>query len=236
MVNFNLEGLDALGDFGEGTIGSFLATFGVLAVFFAILIGIAVILLWVFGSIGLMNLAKKKNIQNPWLAFLPIGRSYLVGKLGFEVYDVENKNATTFMWVTLALGAASFVLGDSSGDLGTLVKYGLLFFETWAFYNMFKTLKPKNAIVYTVFTALTGSLLGGIFLYVMKNEDFDSNNTVKEADVVEEKPDEKKFEKVEETNKSETKKTSSKTSFCSNCGAKLVKGAKFCPECGKKVN
>lgn len=238
MVNFNLEGLDKLGDFGEGTLGSFLATASVLVVFFAILLGVAAILLWVFGSIGLMNLAKKKNLPHPWLAFVPIGRSYLIGKIGYEIYDAENKNATTFMWITLALGAAAFVLGDSSGDLGTLVKYGLLFFETWAFYNMFKNLKPKNAVVYTVFTALTGTLLGGVFLYLMKTEEGVSE-TVEEADVVEEKKEtseEKKKEIKSETKKTETKKENTKTNFCPNCGSKLTKDAKFCPECGKKLD
>ncbi|MBR3660416.1 MAG: zinc ribbon domain-containing protein [Bacilli bacterium] len=237
MVNFNLEGLDRLGDFGEGTVGSFLATAGVLAVFFAILVGVAIILLWVFGSIGLMNLAKKKNLPHPWLAFVPIGRSYLIGKLGFEIYDASNKNATTFMWITLALGAASFLLNNSSGDLGTLVKYGLLFFETWAFYNMFKNLKPKNAVVYTVFTALSGSLLGGLFLYLMKDEEVEER--VAEAEVVEEKKEiteEKKEEVKTETKKTESKKENNKVSFCPECGAKLSKDAKFCPECGKKIN
>ena len=34
---------------------------------------------YVLGSIGLMNLAKKNNIPNSWLSFLPIGRSYIIG-------------------------------------------------------------------------------------------------------------------------------------------------------------
>ena len=226
MVNFHLEGLEELENiFGEN-FGGFLATFGVLAAFFAILIGVAMILLWVFSSIGIMNLAKEKKIPSPWLAFLPIGRSYIVGKLGFGIYDKTNKNSENFVWITLALGAAAFVLRDSSGDLATLVKYALVFFETWAFYNMFKAIKPKNAVVYTVFTALTGTLLGGIFLYINGHEDSNKKN-VKEAEIVK--------ETVENETKSETKKEVSKTAFCPDCGAKLSKGAKFCPECGKKV-
>ena len=126
MATYNLEGLDQLGEFGEGTLGSFLATFGVLAVFFVILLAIAIVVLWVFSSIGIMNLAKKHDIPNPWLAFIPIGRSYIVGKLGFEVYDKENKNATTFVWITLGLGAASFLLGNSDGDLNRLVSFAKL--------------------------------------------------------------------------------------------------------------
>ena len=120
MINFNVEGLDELREFGNGAFGGFMATFGVLAVFFIILLAVAVVFLWVFGSIGLMNLAKKNNIQNAWLAFVPIGRSYIIGKLGFETYgDKNNQNNKTFMWITFGLGAAAFLLGDSDGDTET---------------------------------------------------------------------------------------------------------------------
>ena len=227
-MRFNIDGLDELKNLSEGAFGGVLATFGVLAIFIAVIFSILVIGLWIFGSIGLMNLAKKNNISNAWLVFLPIGRSYILGKLGFEAYgDPKNTNNNTFMWVTFGLGIASFVLGTSDGDIGTLVKYALLFFECWAFYNIFKNLNEKNSIVYTVFTALTGTLLGGIFIYLTKEP-----SEVKEAEVVEEKKVEPKEDK-KETKQKETKKDSSK--FCSQCGNKLTEDVKFCPECGNKI-
>ena len=232
MVHFNVDGLDKLGDFGDGALGGFLASLGVLAVFLIIILSIAFVFLWVFGSIGLMNLAKKNNIPNPWLVFVPIGRSYILGKLGFEIYgDKKNSNNTTFMWITFGLGIASFVLGTSDGDIGTLVKYALLFFECWAFYNIFKNLNEKNSVVYTVFTALTGTLLGGLFIYLMKEP---TEEKIEEANVVDEKKEEVKEEKKE--TKKETKKESTASKFCTECGTKLTKEAKFCPECGKKAN
>ena len=242
MVNFNLKGLENLEGFEgleklfQGNFGNAIAAFGALAVFIIILFAILVVFCYVFSSIGLMNLAKKKNVSNAWLAFIPVGRSYIIGKLGHEVYNKENKNATTFMWVTLGLGAASFVLGNGNGDLHTLVEYALLFFESWAFYNMFKALNPKNAIVYTVFTVLTGTLLGGIFLYFMKTFD---EEPVESATGAETKKDEEQTEvkkEIKSESKITVKKESTKSNFCINCGAKLNKDAKFCPECGKKVN
>ena len=168
-------------------------------------------------------------------ALLFFAFSLIITEIALTYYALmmSNKNKTTFMWITLGLGAASFVLGNSNGDLDTLVRYALLFFESWAFYNMFKNLNPKNSIVYTVFTALTGTLLGGVFLYVMKYEDSvdadnNSKNETKEADIVEEK-------KTIDTKKT-TKKEDNKLNFCDNCGAKLAKTAKFCSECGKKIN
>ena len=63
-MRFNVEGLDNLGDFGDGAFGGVIASLGVFAIFIAIILSILVIGLWVFSSIGLMNLAKKKNIPN----------------------------------------------------------------------------------------------------------------------------------------------------------------------------
>ena len=221
-MNINLEGLDKLGEFGNQTFGNMITSLGVLAIFCVILFAIVVVFLWVFGSIGLMNLAKKNNIPNGWLAFLPIGRSYIIAKLGFETYgDKNNQNNKTFMWITFGLGVVSFLLTDSDGDLHRIINYGLLFFECWAFYNMFKNLKQKNAIVYTVFTALTKTLLGGLFLYLLKPDE-----VIEEAQVVEEK---------KEIKMAETKEEKTKSNFCEQCGTKLTKSAKFCPECGKEI-
>ena len=228
----NLEGFEGLEKLLEGNFGNALAAFGALAVFIAIIFVIAVIMIWVFGSIGLMNLAKKHNIPNPWLAFFPVGRSYIIGKLGFEVYDKENKNASTFMWITLGLGAAALVLSSSTSDLHTLVKYGLLFFETYAFYNIFKTINPKNSTLYTVLIAILGVLfggstfLGGLILYFKKDYETKEPETDLEVKEVEEKKEPKK----------EPKKETSKDKFCTKCGTKLTKDAKFCPECGNKLN
>ena len=231
-MKFNVDGMEKLGEFGDETLGGVIASLGVFAIFIAIILSILVIGLWIFSSIGLMNLAKKNNISNAWLVFLPVGRSYILGKLGFEKYgDPKNTNNNTFMWITFGLGASSFLLGGSNGDLSTLIKYALLFFECWAFYNIFKNLNEKNSILYTVFTALTGTLLGGIFVYLTKDP-----SEVKKEEVVEERKEEPKEEKVEdkkETKKKETKKDGSK--FCSQCGTKLTEDVKFCPECGNKV-
>lgn len=242
MVNFNLEGLENLGGIEgfekifNGNFGGALATLGALAIFIAIIFIVIAVFCYVLGSIGLMNLAKKNNIPNSWLSFLPIGRSYIIGKLGYEIYDKENKNAITFMWITLGLGAAAFVLVDSNGDLSTLIRYGLLFFETYAFYNIFKNLNPKNATIYTIIIAIVGlllkgsTLLGGLILYFMKQPNELGNEKIENATIVSETKEEK------DEIKKGTKKTANKGNFCPNCGTKLTKDAKFCPECGKKIN
>ena len=197
-----------------------------LIVFFAVVVLLGVIIVWVFSSLGLMNLAKKKNIPNPWLAFLPVGSSYLIGKLGFEVYQEESKKNPTLTWVTLGIAAGIILFGDES--FSGILSIALLVFHSIAYYNIFKDLY-KNYVVFTVFTVLSDSLLGGVFLYSMRNtiedkQEEDIKEETKEAEIVKE-------EKKEEIKKEEKVRPS----FCSICGNKLNKTAKFCSNCGQKI-
>ena len=197
-----------------------------LIVFFAVVVLLGVIIVWVFSSLGLMNLAKKKNIPNPWLAFLPVGSSYLIGKLGFEVYQEESKKNPTLTWVTLGIAAGIILFGDES--FSGILSIALLVFHSIAYYNIFKALS-KNYVVFTVFTVLSDSLLGGVFLYSMRNtiedkQEEDIKEETKEAEIVKE-------EKKEEIKKEEKVRPS----FCSICGNKLNKTAKFCSNCGQKI-
>ena len=133
-------------------IPEFFGAASILVIFFAFVVLLLIIILWIFSSLGLMNLAKKNNIANPWLAFIPGGYSYIVGKLGYEVYS-EDKNPT-LTWVTLGLGIASFLLSDI--EIVGLINLALLVLHGIAFYNMFKVL-TKNYVVYTVFSFTTSA-------------------------------------------------------------------------------
>ena len=178
-----------------------------------------------------MNLAKKKNIPNPWLAFLPVGSSYLIGKLGFEVYQEESKKNPTLTWVTLGIAAGIILFGDES--FSGILSIALLVFHSIAYYNIFKALS-KNYVVFTVFTVLSDSLLGGVFLYSMRNTIEDKQ----EEDIKEENKEEKtkEAEIVKEEKKEEIKKEEKvRPSFCSICGNKINKTAKFCSNCGQKI-
>ena len=50
-----------------------LGTLVILLVFFFIA--------YIFSAIGLYSMAKRANINNEWLAFIPIGNAYIVGEL-----------------------------------------------------------------------------------------------------------------------------------------------------------
>ena len=51
---------------------------------FLLILLVVLLILYVFESIGIMKLAKRKDMENSWLAFVPFARTYMYGKLAFE--------------------------------------------------------------------------------------------------------------------------------------------------------
>ena len=208
-------------------IDSFLGTASVLIIFFVFVFVAIALTLYVFSSLGVMCLAKKNNLDNTWMAFIPVARSYLIAKMGYELYVPSSKKNSTLTWVTLGVAAASFLFGDK--DSAYVLNLALLVLESIAFYNIFKALK-KNEVLYTVFTVLTGGTLGGIFLYA-------SHNDIKETPFKEEKKENDVLEALveKEVKEDSEPKKETRQKFCSTCGNKLNKTSKYCGNCGQKI-
>ena len=213
MFNYNIS------------LNEFFGGLGIIFIFFIFVFGIISIVLYVFGALGIMEVAKRNKLQNPWLAFIPVANSYLVGKLGFEIYsDKDNKN-TTFPWVMLGLSACMLII-DSESELYGLLNVALIVFSTISYYRIYKYLTPK----YKMYTVLS-VFFGGIPLYFSKEKiKPKEDNEVNEADVLKE-------EKNKKTETEEIKKEQpDRPLYCSNCGNKLTKTSKYSNNCGKKID
>lgn len=194
---------------------------GPIAIFLIVLLVLISIVMYIFGALGLMALAKKNKLDNPWLAFIPVGNSYLLGKLGFEVYSSKEEKNSTLTWILFGASLASCIVGSFLENIASTVT---IVFMVLAYNRIYKNIVPQSATKYTILSFF----FGGIPFYVNKE-------LVKEAtfeEVVVEKEVKEKPEKVKEETK-ELKKE--RPNFCSNCGNKLTKSAKFCPECGQQI-
>ena len=193
---------------------------GPIAIFLIVLLVLISIVMYIFGALGLMALAKKNKLDNPWLAFIPVGSSYLLGKLGFEIYSSKKEKNPTLTWILFGASLASCI-GSFLENIASIVT---IVFMVLAYNRIYKNIVPQSATKYTILSVFFGS----IPFYVNKE-------LVKEAtfeEVVVEKEVKEKPEKVNEEDK-EIKKE--RPNFCSNCGNKLTKSAKFCPECGQEI-
>ncbi len=216
MFNFRFNITDYLNEIPSNIL--------IIGIFFLVVVLLGLIALYIISSLGIMIAAKKNNIPSPWLAFIPYGRYYIIGKLGFEVYSEESKKHPELTWVLFGLSAATLVLGSR---YGTVLGIAITVFNAMAFYNMYKVLVPKNATMFMVFTVIVENL-GGVFLYSLRDK-------IEIIEIPEVKAPENVVEEEKIEPKKEVKEEKERPKFCPNCGTKLTKTAKYCPECGKEI-
>lgn len=216
MYNYNdvfnqLEGMD----FSGALVG-----LGIFIFVFALIVLAIAIVVYVLQSIALYKLANKNSISNAWLAWIPIGNMYILGKLGFEVYADEDKKNEIFTWVLLGCSAASFLLDGLSGIAGL----GVLVFSVWSYYYIFNKINNNNAVLFTVLSAIFQ--IGGVILFFNRNRFTTEEQVVVKEEVKKEKTTSKK---------EETSETQEKAKYCAYCGNKVTKTSKFCSKCGNKL-
>ena len=216
MFNFRFNITDYLNEIPSNIL--------IVGVFFLVIVLLGLIALYIVSSFGIMIAAKKNNIPSPWIAFVPYGRYYIIGKLGFEVYPEESKKHPELTWVLFGLSVAALFLGNI---YGWALSLAITVLNAMAFYNIFKVIVPKNATMFTVFTIIVENL-GGVFLYSLRDR-------VEAIEVVEPKKSENVVEEEKKEPKKETKTEKVRPNFCPSCGTKLTKTAKFCPQCGKEI-
>lgn len=102
---------------------------------------------YVFSSLGLYSHAKRHNIKNPWLAWLPVGNHWVYGTLcDRAAANKPNKKMQYAKWM----------LGLSAGSTGGLIVYVILVIAM-----VFSILNSVMYLSYDV-DAMIGSMFGWI--------------------------------------------------------------------------
>ena len=79
---------------------TFFASFIPMFFSFASLIELA---FYIIGSIGLYSMANNTGMKNPWLAWIPVAREYLLGSLADRYNCTSRQKKTSFaIWLPVA--------------------------------------------------------------------------------------------------------------------------------------
>jgi hypothetical protein len=144
----------------------------------AVIIGVVVvalaiaIVLYVFESIALYSIAKKRGIENPWLAWIPVGNAFLIGKIA-DYYDLrETGKSNNFAIWMLCLSGATLVLSFTVilSFIGVMAAIALAVFEYICFYKFYKHVNPQNSTLLLVLSILFSVALPFI-LFAHRNKD-----------------------------------------------------------------
>ena len=139
-------------------IDSSLAGLGLgIFVFFGILViawFVMVILLYVFSSLALYRFMKNRNLDNAFLAWIPIASAYAVGKVYDDINEKQGKK-TNFSIILLIVSCAQLVISPISSNsiiidlISSLGSVGLfiaiIVLELVCYNTIFKTYAPNNS-------------------------------------------------------------------------------------------
>lgn len=162
--------IDTLFEGGRGLLagGAVMAVFGIFMLILLICIG-----MYVFNSLMLYYLAKKRGVENAWLAWIPLGNEYLLGRIGGHMtllgkWRIE-KPELILLLAPLALWLVGWILGVFAlvpfigvlfAAIATVVSFvgnlALLAFRLCVLYRIFTAYVPKNtALVYTLVSIIS---------------------------------------------------------------------------------
>lgn len=133
---------------------------------------------YIFNSIALKKLAEGRQLERPWLAWVPIANGYLLGEIADDIEAYNGKTANcrkALLWLGIVqtascllmlacalIGTAMSSAGNSDGTFYFMpiivILYVCLFFASTAFivfryvaaYKIFKDYAPESATIFLV--------------------------------------------------------------------------------------
>jgi len=141
--------------------------FAAVGVGFGVVLTIIGIIAYVMFSLGLMTLAKNKGIENAWLAWIPIGNLYILGKI------VETVNIGSWeipkLEVVLPIAAVVGGLLGSIPVVGWIFSLALVILIGFVLYKLFTKYRPEQAVLYTVLSIVLGLIW--VFIFIIRNDE-----------------------------------------------------------------
>lgn len=183
--------------------GAFLGVAGIVVGVFLIVYLLALafsVVSYVLSAVGMYRIAKRRGIHHAWLAWIPVGNSWLLGSIS-DHYQYVAKQKTTkrrrillilsiacmIMGVIFGIGVGALTAAEIMGDIsaasvlpvavmviGYLGLMGLSIAVTVicyiAYYDLFRSCKPGNAVLFLVLSIFFNVTLP-FFVFFISNSD-----------------------------------------------------------------
>lgn len=168
---------DFPGVFDSTAAGAMGIAVGIVLVVYFLVMGFSLVM-YVLNAVGIYRIAKRRGIHHPWLAWVPIGGSWVLGSIADQYQYVVNQKKTSRRKILLILSlatfavclpllggaallminsdaeGASFALGIALLVIAYLALMGLAItitvFSYIAYYDLFRSCKPGKEILFLV--------------------------------------------------------------------------------------
>jgi len=148
--------------YDDAALGIFAAFAGVIAVF-----GLIGIVNYVLMSLGLMKMAQNAEIENPWLAWVPVGNLWIMGKLIKTIELGSNKWEQAEL--ILVIAAAGSILLGAIPVVGSIVSIALTVLMILVMYKIYKMYASENAMLYLILSIVFAIIAPGILFFKIKD-------------------------------------------------------------------
>ena len=173
--------------------GAFGGVLGVLGIIFFVILGVMLLVgigLYILQSLGLYSIAKRRGLDNPWMAWVPVVNMYLLGIIADELVTLNGRKNWNMRWLILyglcaviVLELLSFIpfIGFLFSMLAGLCSMGVAVIEYFAVYELFKEYEEKNAVLYLVLSIIISPILS-IFIFLLRNKPAVHGDVIQQPD------------------------------------------------------
>jgi hypothetical protein len=113
-------------------------------------------------------MVKKREMQNPWIAWIPIVNFYFLGRL---TGDISIFNLTlTNMEIILPMAFALFIGLAYIPLVGFLLSAAGLLVIVIAMHKLYQTFDPENAFILTLLTAILPIAAAPVIMFIYRDK------------------------------------------------------------------
>lgn len=137
----------------------------------SIMLVVAIIIVGIIGyflsAISLMKLAQRDGIEEAWLAWVPIGNLYIIGKL-IKTIDFGDNSYPNAEFILPGGLIAGMVL-HSMPLIGSLINLAASLVVLYGFFLLYKRYAPDKVMKYMIITILVPIIGASLVLYRIKD-------------------------------------------------------------------
>ncbi|WP_458412915.1 hypothetical protein ACNQFZ_19210 [Schinkia sp. CFF1] len=123
---------------------------------------------YIFGAIGLYRMAKRAEIGNEWLAFIPIGNAYIVGELidaKLKWFTVGNSGGIKLLIICIGALVINII-----PVIGSIISILLGIFWLVVYYWLFEKYS-ESAVVLTIVNVITAGIASAFITFALRNKE-----------------------------------------------------------------
>lgn len=142
---------------------------GLGSVLFILVIGIVGIVSYFLTSIAIMKMSQRAEIEEAWLAWIPIGNLYLIGKLIHTIEFAGKKYERAELILPGALLGSVFL--GRLGVLGNIPNILMCVMTLYGLFMLYRKYTPNKVTKYMLLSVLVPVLGSSLVLFKIKNVD-----------------------------------------------------------------